>query len=288
VPSARALEKSHGKYNESFVRIDSEELLLNIVHLHDDQLAEVGVSAFAAQAEGRPFFGAPNPAGSTLRRRDKRILPTLSLTPIPCGETVARDMRPVTLDGLIVFAETSWPISTIFRLWVEGANGLPNAPSASGPTRGSPLEYQEFLRAAQLWPLIQDRGELIFRKVEEDVLGDSIALDRVTGADLVEARKVGEEYRQTPDGKSCWNRTGGWTTGGPMGCSPSRRCARGSGQSAQRSRCPTAGTGSPSRTRTTPRRVRSPCSASPAGWTSGPGLDRRTSAGPTLTCPIGR
>jgi hypothetical protein len=81
-------------------------------------------------------------------------------------------------------------------------NGLPNAPSASGPTRSFPPEYQEFLRATLLLQVIQDRGELTFRKGEEEVAGDPISIDRVSGADLVEARKSGDDYRLTPDGKS--------------------------------------------------------------------------------------
>ncbi|QJW98561.1 hypothetical protein [Frigoriglobus tundricola] len=214
----RALEKSHGKYNESFARVDAEELLLNIVRLrYDDPPAEVEVSAIAAQyelaaqAEARPFFAAPNPAGSTFHTFTTVLpfaggtassRPTLSLTPIQSGETVARYLRPVTLDGLIVLAETSWPISTILRLWLEGVNGLPNAPSASGPTRSFPPEYQEFLRATQLLQVLQDRGELTFRKVEVEVPGDPIPAERVSGADLVEARKLGDEYRLAPDGKS--------------------------------------------------------------------------------------
>lgn len=214
----RALEKSHGMYNESFAQVDSEELLLNIVRLrYNDQPAEIEVSAIAtqyevgAQAEARPFFLAPNPAGSVFQTFTKVLpsgaanassRPTLSLTPIQSGETVARYMRPVTLEGVIVFAETSWPISTIFRLWLEGVNGLPNAPSASGPTRSFPPEYAQFLRATQLLQTIQDLGELTFRTGEEDVPGDPIPADQVTGADLVEARKSGSEYRLSPDGKS--------------------------------------------------------------------------------------
>lgn len=214
----RALEKSHGMYNEAFARVDSEELLLNIVRFrYNDPPAEVEVSAIAAQyelstqAEGRPFFAAPNPAGNTFHAFSAVLpdvmgtaasRPTLSLTPIQTGETVARYMRPVTLDGLIILAETSWPISTIFRLWLEGVNGLPNAPSASGPTRSFPPEYAEFLQATQLLQVIQDRGELTFRTAAEEVLGDPISVDRVSGADLIEARKGGDEYRLTPDAKS--------------------------------------------------------------------------------------
>jgi hypothetical protein len=214
----RALEKSHGLYNESFDRVDSEELLRNIVRFrYDDTPAEVEVSAIAAQyeltaqAEGRPFFSTESTTGNFFRSFSTVLpdvmasgasRPTISFTPIQSGETVARYMRPVTLEGVILFAETSWPISTIFRLWLEGMNGLPNAPSASGPTRSFPPEYVEFLRATQLLQVIQDRGELTFRKVEEEVSGDPISADRVSGADLVEARKGGDEYRLTPDGKS--------------------------------------------------------------------------------------
>jgi len=214
----RALEKSHGLYNESFARVDSEELLLNIIRFrYNDAPAEIEVTAITsqfeltAQAEGRPFFSTES-TNSNVFRSFSTVLPdvvasgtsrpTLSLTPIQSGETIARYMRPITLEGLILFAETSWPISTIFRLWLEGMNGLPNAPSASGPTRSFPPEYQEFLQATQLLQLIQDRGELTFRKVEVEVPGDPIAADRVSGSDLIEARKNGDEYRLSPDGKS--------------------------------------------------------------------------------------
>jgi hypothetical protein len=59
----RALLNEHRRYNDAFVRADSEELLLNIVRLrYNDPPAEVEITAFAeqheraAQAEARPFF----------------------------------------------------------------------------------------------------------------------------------------------------------------------------------------------------------------------------------------
>lgn len=214
----RALEKTHGRYNEAYRQVDSEELLLNIVRLrYNDPPAEVEVSGIAAQyemsatAEARPFFAAPNPAGSAFRTFSTVLpfvgagsadRPTLSLTPIHSGETVARYLRPITLEGVIFFAETSWPISTVFRMWLEGMNGVPNAPSASGPPRSFPPEYAAFRRACELLQVIQDRGELTFRKVEEDALDDPIGVDRVSGDALVEARKAGYEYRRTADGKA--------------------------------------------------------------------------------------
>jgi hypothetical protein len=215
----RALERVHGRYNEAYRQVDSEELLLNIVRLrYNDPPAEVEVSGIAAQyeltgsAEARPFFGTPNPTSAGAFRTFATVLPflgasgadrpTISLTPVHAGETVARYLRPITVEGVAFFAESSWPIGAIFRMWLEGMNGLPNAPSASGPTRSFPPRFAEFRRAADLLQALQDRGELTFRKVEEEVLGDPLPTERVSGEALVEAQKAGLEYRQTPDGKA--------------------------------------------------------------------------------------
>jgi hypothetical protein len=198
--------------------VDSEELLLNIVRLrYGDPPAELEVSGIAAQyelsatAEARPFFGAPNPAGSTFHTFSSILpfvgstganRPTISMTPVHSGEIVARYLRPISLEGVALLAETSWPISDIFRMWLEGMNGVPNAPTASGPTRSFPPDYAEFRRATDLLQTLQDRGELTFRKTEEDILGDPIPAERISGEAIVEAQKAGFEYRLSADRKS--------------------------------------------------------------------------------------
>jgi hypothetical protein len=216
----RALERTHGLYNEAYQEVDSEEVLLNIVRLrYGDAPAEVEVAGIAAQyevsasAKAEPFFNSQaarftNPSvyksftsilpGGALGGSNR---PTFSLTPVHSGDTIVRYLHPITLDNIALFAETSWPIATIFRLWLEGMNGLPNAPSASGPTRSFPPEYAEFRRATELLQALQDNGMLTFHKVEEEVLSD-VAVERVSSESLVEAQKAGYEYRPTPDGKS--------------------------------------------------------------------------------------
>jgi hypothetical protein len=216
---ARALERTHGQYNEAYRQVDSEELLLNIVRLrYGDAPAEVEVAGIAAQyevsasAKAEPFFNSQaarftNPSvyktftsilpGGSLGGSNR---PTFSLTPVHSAETIARYLHPITVDNIAFFTETSWPLSAIFRMWLEGMNGVPNAPSASGPTRSFPPEYAAFLRATELLQTIQDRGELTFHKVEEDVLSAAV-VDRVSSEALVEARKAGFEYRPTADGK---------------------------------------------------------------------------------------
>lgn len=215
----RALEKSHGRYNEAYLQVDSEELLRNIVRLrYGDPPAEVEVTAIAAQyelsasAEARPFFAAPNPNGATFRTFSTVLpfagtaganRPTITLTPLHSADIVSRYFRQITPEGVVFLGETSWPISTVFRLWLEGMNNLPNAPSGSGPTRGFPPQYADFRRACELLQIIQDRDGLTFRKTEVEILDDPIALDRVGGDTLVAARQAGYEYRLTPD-KKAW------------------------------------------------------------------------------------
>jgi hypothetical protein len=217
---ARALEGTHRPYNEAYRRVDSEELLLNIVRLrYGDAPAEVAVSSIAAQyeltaqAEAVPFFAGPSPSNTLAYRTFARVLPdaalggaerpTISFTPIRSGDTIAHYLQPITPEGVVFLAGSHWPIGTVFRLWLEGINGVPNAPSGSGPTRSFPPRYTEFRRATELLQLLADRGELTFRTAEEEVLGDPITADRVSGKALDEARKAGFEYRQTPD-RSAW------------------------------------------------------------------------------------
>lgn len=112
----------------------------------------------SAAADARPFFGTE--VSGKVFRMFQSVLPfataggasrpTILPIPIHSGETVTRYLQPITPDGVVFFAETSWPISTVFQLWLEGINGVPNAPSASGPTRSFPPDHAEFLYVADL------------------------------------------------------------------------------------------------------------------------------------------
>ena len=73
-----------------------------------------------------------NPAGDVFRSfsavlpfagASGAVRPTLSMTPVQSSDTLERYHRPITLDGLALYAETSWPVATVFRLCLEGMNG---------------------------------------------------------------------------------------------------------------------------------------------------------------------
>lgn len=217
----RALEHSHGRYNEAVRQVDEEQLLCNLVHLrYNEPPAHLNVNSIAAQyeltgqAEARPFFLAPNPSNANVVFRTFTAMlpdvfvaganrPTITLEPADGSEAVRQFLTPISLDTLVFLAQTSWPISTIVRLWVERLGGVPNAVTASGPQRDIPPDYLRFLRIAELLQAADDR-ELVSARTAERLsqVGGSLPEGAVTAAAQVEAAKNGLEYRRGEDGKS--------------------------------------------------------------------------------------
>ncbi len=210
------LESSVGPYNEAVTRVGEEQLLLNLVRLrYNDNPTRLDVSSIAAQyevdasAEARPFFEAPNPAGSVFRTFT-RILPdlnaswadrpTISLTPLDDPDTIRGLFTPATLDGIVFLAETSFPVSTVFQLFVESMNRAPNAPTASGPPRTVIPDFREFKRATEILQQLKDLNDLQFVREEKITeYGSHLNESSITAAALVDAAKHGFEYQQRPD-----------------------------------------------------------------------------------------
>jgi hypothetical protein len=217
----RALERSHGPYNESVRRVEEEQLLRNIVHLrYNESPVHLNITSIAtqyeltAQAEARPFFIAPNPRNSNIVFRTFTAIlpdvlvgganrPTVTLDPADDSNATRQFLTPITPETLVFLQQTSWPVSTVTRLWVDRINGVPNAVTASGPARCIPPDFARFLRAAELLQEAQDR-ELASVRAEERAaeVGDPLPPDAVTAAAQVEAAKAGLEYVRRPDGKS--------------------------------------------------------------------------------------
>jgi hypothetical protein len=212
-----SLERSHGRYNEAVRRVDEEQLLRNLVHMRYNEIPlNLNVSSIAAQyelagqAEARPFFAAPNPSGSTFRTftsvlPDVNISganrPTLTLIPSDNGAAVQKYLTPITADTLVLLQQTSWPIATVMRLWVERLNGVPNAPTASGPQRDLLPDFGRFRRVVELIQSAQDMGLGAVRPEEHSVeVGGPLPASAVTAAATVEAAKDGLEYRPRADG----------------------------------------------------------------------------------------
>jgi hypothetical protein len=217
----KALERTHGRYNEAVHRVDEEQLLRNIVRMrYNESPLHLNVSSIAAQyelsasGEARPFFIAPNPSNSNvIFRTFTSILPdvstsgsnrpTITLDPADGSSEVRQFLTPINAETLLFLAQSSWPVATVLRLWVERLNGVPNAVTASGPPRDLPLDFARFLRVAELFQAVQDQ-ELgsVHREERLTVVGGPLPESAVTAAALVEAAKNGLEYRPQPDGKT--------------------------------------------------------------------------------------
>ncbi len=205
-------------YNEAMKSAAEEQLLLNIVRLrYSDTPSSLTVSSIAMQTETQrsfgivPFFGTANNE-SELRRFTGLLpqfqvqsinRPTISLTPLDDQDFTRRLFTPMTAEGVLYLAKTSWPIATVFRLWLENLNWIPNASSASGPTPARAPELSEFERGMRALQALQDRNLIVFSTEErEEALASDIAAERVTAADLIAAAKEGFEYRSSQDGKN--------------------------------------------------------------------------------------
>jgi hypothetical protein len=206
----RSLEANRLQYNEVIKKTTEEQLLLNIVRLrYTDTPSSLAVSAIAAQFEVArsfqltPFFVA---SGAEVAKTWAAVLPqlgisgadrpTFSLTPLDDQEFTRKLFTPLPLDGIIYLAKTTWPIATVFRLYLENLNWVPNAQSASGPTPRTAPVYREFLDGVRGLQALQDRGQVVFGLEERvEVQGSPLPAGSVTARDVVEAAKSGYEYR---------------------------------------------------------------------------------------------
>jgi hypothetical protein len=210
------LDQTRLQYNEAVKRTTEEQLLLNIVRLrYTDTPSSLAVSSIAAQFERTqsiavlPFFTA---AGGDISRSFTTVLPqaqfqaadrpTFSLTPLDDQEFTRKLFTPLPLDGVIYLAKTTWPISKVFRLYLENLNWIPNAQTASGPTPRQAPPVSDFLRGVAALQAMQDRGAIVFGLAEkEEQVGGALPANSVSAGNLIEASKNGLEYRPDEDGR---------------------------------------------------------------------------------------
>jgi hypothetical protein len=207
----RALEKTRLRYNEAVKTTTEEQLLLNIVRLrYTDTPSSLAVTTIATQFELQknislvPFFTS---AGADINRSFAIVLPqaqlqaadrpTVTLTPLDDQEFTRKLFTPLTLEGVLYLAKTTWPIETVFRLYLENLNWVSNAQTASGPTPKDPPTFAEFLRGVKALEALQEREQIAFVVEErEDPQGSTLPANSVTAKDVIEAAKEGFEYHK--------------------------------------------------------------------------------------------
>jgi hypothetical protein len=213
----RALQETRLQYNEVVKATTEQQLLLNIVRLrYTDTPSSLSVANIAAQYELVkslqivPFFTA---SGADVNKAYGAILPgavlssadrpTISFVPIDDQEFTRKLFTPLTLEGVIYLSKTTWPISTVFRLYLENLNWVPNAELASGPTPKGAPPFTDFLRGVLALQDLQHRGQVVFLTEERsETVGGPIPTSQVTASNIIEAAKQGLDLKPGPDGRT--------------------------------------------------------------------------------------
>lgn len=214
----RALQQARLDYNETVKSTTEEQLLLNIVRLrYTDTPSSMAISAIAAQFErsqgvglvpfftavggdvGRSSFSTTLPQAQVLNA-DR---PTFSLTPLDDQEFTRKLFTPLPLDAVIYLAKTTWPISTVFRLYLENLNWVSNAQTASGPTPDVAPVFNDFRRGIEALQALQNQGRIVFGLEErQEFLGGPLPAGSIKAADIIEAARNGYEYQPDADGRT--------------------------------------------------------------------------------------
>ncbi len=204
------LQRSRVRFNEAVKATSEQEMLLNIVRLrYTDTPSSLAISNIAAQYElsaglgAMPFFAAGADRGlnsvlpqATLGGADR---PTISFTPLDDSEFARRLFTPLSLEGIIYLAKTTWPIQTVFRLYLENLNWVPNAQTASGPTPALAPPESRFLEGMKALQVLQQRGDLVFGPEDHpEPLGPPVA--QVSSSDVLTATQQGLTFVARPGG----------------------------------------------------------------------------------------
>lgn len=214
----RTIELSRLRYNEAVKSTSEQQFLLNVVRLrYIDSPSSLSLASIADQQElmgglaALPFFtsAGAGDVGSyrgtllpqaTLSRATR---PTLSYVPLDDQEFTRRLFTPISLEGVAYLSRTTWPISTVFRLYLENLNWVSNAETASGPTPKEPPDYAEYLQGIGALQRLQDLKLITLYTVDRD---ETIAGPLPTGNDstglILDALKNGLDIAVSEQGTS--------------------------------------------------------------------------------------
>lgn len=165
-------------YNQALSRSWNEQMLLNLVRLRyrdTPVFLEVGTVLAQYSVTGAGTVGVEIADGSFEDdiygiggAVEVRESPTITYTPLQGEEFVRRLMTPVSPATVLLLSQAGWSIERLMLCCVNRLNGLPNAPSAAGPTPDYTPQYAEFHRLARLLRELQIAGYFSFRVERTD------------------------------------------------------------------------------------------------------------------------
>jgi len=127
--------------------------------------------------------------------------PTLTYSPMEGKDFASRILTETDMSTFVRLVRAGWRIDHLLRMMVQRIGRLRNypAPPAAG---GEPTDYQRFLRVADTWQELHDRGDLRFIRAEEApvVLVGSIPADQVKLDTFLSVDQAGYSLVSNEDG----------------------------------------------------------------------------------------
>ena len=165
------IQASGNDYNIAIQRTIDEQLLLNLIRLkyHDSPFflevnsvssqfklnTETGLSATFKEQQIPESVGLSGKLNFTEQ-------PTVTYLPLQGNDFIQRLLKPISIDTILLLANSGWSIERILRLIVDDINGIPNAPNAGGPTPTVVPDFKEFQSVAHLLRELQTQNAINF------------------------------------------------------------------------------------------------------------------------------
>ena len=199
------IEFGRGHYNAVVQQTDNEQMLLNLVRLrYRDtpyflQVASVSTNfEFAVSADANASLTTgPDRYGLGIGGTVMES-PTVTYTPLQGDQFVKQLLSPMQLSTVLLLYHSGWAIDRILNVTVQSLNGVPNAPSASGPTPTEAPEYADFHRVTDLLRILQKRGDLILGQTDDGASQALVVRIAPRAVDSPEVRQVLTSLRLPP------------------------------------------------------------------------------------------
>ncbi|GJM24745.1 MAG: hypothetical protein DHS20C16_11600 [Phycisphaerae bacterium] len=202
-----ALKIGQSEYSDALRVATSEQMLVNLVRMrYRDLPVFLGVTSIATQFQfdqSGEAVGTLNENVGTADSLNPNVLrlsgrlgysekPTITYSLLGGEAFLRRMLMPISVENISLLAESGWRADRVLRLSVEALNGLPNAPTASGPTPGRVPEYESF---AEVMGLIKDMRAsgamgITFIPRRQQISFD-LPREKVSSGDLISAAKSG-------------------------------------------------------------------------------------------------
>ena len=165
------IQASGNDYNIAIQRTIDEQLLLNLIRLkyHDTPFflevnsvssqfklnSEASISATLKEQQTPETVGLSGKLNFTEQ-------PTVTYLPLHGNDFIQRLLKPISIDTIILLANSGWSIERLLRLTVDNINGIPNAPNAGGPKPSVAPDFKEFQTVAKYFRDLQTKNHMDF------------------------------------------------------------------------------------------------------------------------------